>query len=161
MTPTPQVEQRVRKLHDNSRFAEGFNPEEMDWLDEIADEWMAETGVQNMLDAMASIAIAKLPDDLAKRTREGLATIAHQCFVEGAIRIAEPVMEANARLATHLATLTAERDALREALEPFALAILPHVDDDHLIDTVAWTAGQHRKAAAALSTDAPGTQEGE
>ena len=93
----------VRKLHDNSRFAEGFDPKELDWLDALADEWMAECGVQEMLDAMASIAISQLPADLARRTREGLATIAHQCFVEGAMRVAEPVMEANARLSAELA----------------------------------------------------------
>lgn len=46
-----------------------------------------------------------------------------------------------------------EIERLREALEPFALSISPEVPDDQLIDSVGWTARQHRAARAALIRD--------
>lgn len=46
--------------------------------------------------------------------------------------------------------LEAELARVREAAEPFALAIRDDVPDDKLVDTVAWTAGQHRALAKAL-----------
>lgn len=49
-----------------------------------------------------------------------------------------------------------ENARLREALTPFALSIRDDVPDDHLIDTVAWTAREHRAAEAALSDQGDG-----
>lgn len=46
-------------------------------------------------------------------------------------------------------------EALEAALRPFALDLKDHVPDDQLIDTVAWTAGEHRAAKAALTPEAP------
>lgn len=40
---------------------------------------------------------------------------------------------------------------MRAAAEPFALAVKVGVPDDQLIDTVAWTAGQHRALCRALT----------
>lgn len=41
-------------------------------------------------------------------------------------------------------------DKIKAALEPFAISIKDHVPDNHTIETVAWTAGQHRAACEAL-----------
>lgn len=57
--------------------------------------------------------------------------------------------QASARLQS-IAALEEEIKRLREALEPFALNIRPEVPDDFAIETVAWTAAQHRAARTAL-----------
>jgi hypothetical protein len=76
------------------------------------------------------------------------------------------IVQAFARFeATHLATLTAERDALREALEPFAR----HVDKQGEVITLTWGESTYTgtlkpedfyRASDALRTDAPGKGEG-
>lgn len=48
------------------------------------------------------------------------------------------------------ASLEEEIKRLREALEYLALNIRPEVPDDFAIETVAWTAAQHRAARTAL-----------
>lgn len=53
------------------------------------------------------------------------------------------------------ALAAARIEALEAALRPFALDLKDHVPDDQLIDTVAWTAGEHRAAKAALTPEPP------
>lgn len=53
-------------------------------------------------------------------------------------------------LESHRQQASASVAALKSALEPFALDIRPEVPDDFVIETVAWTAGQHRAARLAI-----------
>jgi|694.fasta_scaffold01422_33 hypothetical protein len=78
----------LRKLYDNAEFAEGFDPAEMDRLDELADKWMADQGVQRLLDGLGEAYNSAVPDiGLQTRFRQMLSTVAHQCYVEGALRM--------------------------------------------------------------------------
>ena len=50
-----------------------------------------------------------------------------------------------------LALIAAQVERIKQAEEvirPFALDLRPEVPDDQLIDTLAWTAGEHRAAHA-------------
>ena len=54
-------------------------------------------------------------------------------------------------LRQQLAAAERQRDELRKAVQPFALHIRDEVPGDQMIDTVAWTADQHRALCAAFA----------
>lgn len=84
----------VRKQHDNGEYTDDQRAKcDLDFLDRKADLWMEETGVQRMLDAISSAFHAGTNQELSGRFRVQIATIAHQCFVEGAMRAWNDIAE--------------------------------------------------------------------
>ncbi|NBR91609.1 MAG: hypothetical protein EBS68_17245 [Rhodobacteraceae bacterium] len=61
------------------------------FLEARADEWMADTGVQRMFNAIASVFEKHAPQEIMDRFREQLGAIGHQCHVEGALRVWEEI----------------------------------------------------------------------
>lgn len=84
----------IRKQHNNSEYSESARvARQFDFLDHKADEWMKDTGVQRMLDAISAAFYAGTSAELANRFRQQIATVAHQCFVEGALRAWDDIAE--------------------------------------------------------------------
>ena len=105
---------------------------QIDFLEARADEWMQETGVQRMFNAIASVFEGQAPQEIMDRFREKLGVIGRQCHVEGALRVWEeiaaqqraigaPLLSGpdDPRLTTTLASsadLCSKLDVAREAL---------------------------------------------
>lgn len=130
-----------RKVHDNREYSEDARTSmDLDFLDAKADGWMVETGTQQMLDAISSAFFASAPPQFHDRFRQQLATIAHQCFVEGAFRAWDDIAEQgglirivaadndDATLQTANAAMEARIAALTKALE----AVLPYTEAERL-----------------------------
>jgi hypothetical protein len=101
------------------------------FLEARADEWMADTGVQRMFNAIASVFEKHAPQEIMDRFREQLGAIGHQCHVEGALRVWEeistqqraigrPLPRSADELAALNATQPTDAEVRREALEEAA-----------------------------------------
>lgn len=64
---------------------------QIDFLENRADEWMADTDVQRMFNAIASVFEKYAPQEIMDRFREKLNAIGRQCHVEGALRVWEEI----------------------------------------------------------------------
>lgn len=76
----------------------------IDFLEERADEWMEDVGVQRMFNAMASVFESHASQEIMDRFREKLGTVGRQCFVEGALRAWEEISAQQRLLGTPLPT---------------------------------------------------------
>lgn len=63
----------------------------IDFLEEKADFWMEQIGVRRMLHAIGSAFAAAAPPEHCERFNASMASIARQCFVEGALRSWEDI----------------------------------------------------------------------
>lgn len=63
----------------------------LDFLEERAEVWMADAGVQRMFNAIASVFEKYASQDIMDRFRDQLGTIGCQCYVEGALRAWEEI----------------------------------------------------------------------
>jgi len=65
----------------------------IDFLESRADEWMADTSVERMFNAIASVFEKYAPQDIMDLFRRNLNAIGHQCYVEGALRVWEEISD--------------------------------------------------------------------
>lgn len=88
LTPSSSVGAEGSDLsYDEQALADG----EIDFLEQRADEWMEECGVQRMFNAIASVFEKHAPQEIMDRFREKLGVIGRQCYVEGALRVWEEI----------------------------------------------------------------------
>lgn len=80
---------------------------ELDFLDQRASEWMAETSVQRMFNAIASVFEKYASQEIMDRFRTKLGALGHQCFVEGAMRAWDEISTQQRRLGNPLPSRSA------------------------------------------------------
>jgi hypothetical protein len=93
-TPQPEAQQPEPNPSDvgwacyNEQALADYN---IDFLEERADVWMEDSGVQRMFNAVASVFEKYAPQEIMDRFREQLGIIGRQCHVEGALRAWEEI----------------------------------------------------------------------
>lgn len=100
----------------------------IDFLEDRADEWMEDGGVQRMFNAIASVFEKYAPQEIMDRFREKLGVIGRQCHVEGALRVWEEISDQQRALGLPLPDIAAAlptpseglTERYREALEKIA-----------------------------------------
>lgn len=91
---TPSEESNVVPLYSEEAIAQ----RDIDFLDARATEWMDETGVRRMFDAIGSAFEKHASPELVTRFREQMYAIGHQCFLEGALRAWEEIASQQRRI---------------------------------------------------------------
>jgi hypothetical protein len=90
---------------------------QIDFLEARADEWMAETGVRRMFNAIASVFEKYAPQEIMDRFREKLGVIGRQCHVEGALRVWEEIAQQQREIGRPLPADPMDLSAMREGVD--------------------------------------------